>query len=300
MRKSLLISLCLCSFIVTSCSSKTKKQETKTPPQEVTQAQSPAKSDQGEVSKKETPTSKELEDLKITIKKAQAVTQKNEETVTPTVTIKPTEEAHHKYVPRPDSVPAEKALGWLKNGNTRFTKGFFRNDGAAKKDVSRLVKGQNPHSIILSCSDSRVPPEVVFDQKLGEVFVIRTAGESLDNAAIASIEYAVDHLGTQLIVVMGHSNCGAVQAALKTPVGGNAGSPYLTALVADLQPRMQSHLKSVHHSEHYLAESWDNTRGATKDLLEKSKIVRDAVKEGHLRIESALYHLDSGKVEWSQ
>ena len=101
--------------------------------------------------------------------------------------------------------------------------------------------------------------EVVFDQKLGEVFVIRTAGESLDNAAIASIEYAVDHLGTQLIVVMGHSNCGAVQAALKTPVGGNAGSPYLTALVADLQPRMQSHLKSVHHSEHYLAESWDNS-----------------------------------------
>ncbi|MGZ3798075.1 MAG: carbonic anhydrase, partial [Pseudobdellovibrionaceae bacterium] len=126
-------------------------------------------------------------------------------------------------------VNAKTALAWLKNGNTRYLKGTLRKDGQSNKDRERLVTGQKPHTIILSCSDSRVPPEVLFDQKLGEIFVIRTAGEALDNAAIASVEYALEHLGSHLLVVMGHESCGAVKAAFSTLKGEDAGSPALDA-----------------------------------------------------------------------
>lgn len=196
-------------------------------------------------------------------------------------------------------VPADKALGWLVNGNTRYRSGKFRSDGAKAADRERLSSGQKPHTIVLSCSDSRVPPEVVFDQKLGEIFVIRTAGESLDNAAIASIEYAISHLGPNLIVVMGHESCGAVKATLTTPVNGSAGSPALDALVNDLRPHMSSHI-GKNPSNNYVDESWSNVHGVTKDLLQKSQIIRDAVLTGEVKIKAALYYLKSGEVEWSK
>lgn len=194
-------------------------------------------------------------------------------------------------------VPAEKAQGWLKNGNTRFVKGFLRNDGASSKDRLRLAAGQKPHSVILSCSDSRVPPELVFDQKLGEVFVIRTAGEALDNNVIGSIEYAVEHLGSNLVVVMGHESCGAVNAALASLKGSPMGSPALEALVADIKPRVQKYANTT-PSHGLLEETWSNVDGVSKDLLERSAILRDAVASGDVKIVKALYHYDSGLVEW--
>lgn len=230
---------------------------------------------------------KELEDLKISLKKAEAIAKKD----TPV-----TEPEHHRKV---GPVAADKALSWLKNGNGRYLKGFLRKDGAAKKDVERLAAGQAPHSIVLSCSDSRVPPEVVFDQKLGEIFVVRTAGQSLDNAVIASIEYGVQHLGSNLILVMGHTSCGAVKAAMETVAGGDTGSPYINALVAEVQPRLGDRSRGP-ASENLATEGWENARGVTQKLLEKSKIVRDAAKSGSLRLETALYHLKSGQVEWSR
>lgn len=194
-------------------------------------------------------------------------------------------------------VPAEKAQGWLKNGNTRFVKGFLRNDGASSKDRLRLASGQKPHSVILSCSDSRVPPEIVFDQKLGEVFVIRTAGEALDNNVIGSIEYAVEHLGSNLVVVMGHESCGAVNASLASLKGSPMGSPALEALVADIKPRVQKYANTT-PSQGLLEETWSNVDGVSKDLLERSAILRDAVASGDVKIVKALYHYDSGLVEW--
>lgn len=194
-------------------------------------------------------------------------------------------------------VPADKAYGWLKNGNTRFVKGRMRNDGATAKDRTRLAQGQRPHSIVLSCSDSRVPPEVVFDQKLGEVFVVRTAGEALDNNVIGSIEYAVEHLGSNLVVVMGHESCGAVKAALASLKGGSLGSPALDGLVADIKPRVQQYANST-PTHGVLHESWSNVDGVAKDLLERSAILRDAVSSGEVKVVKAMYHLDSGKVEW--
>lgn len=204
------------------------------------------------------------------------------------------EQSHHKP---PEGVEPQKALGWLKNGNRRFVKNFFRNDGAKLSDVERLSTGQKPHSIILSCSDSRVPPEVIFDQKLGEVFVIRTAGEAIDSMVLASIEYAIEHLGSRNLVVLGHTQCGAVKAALATLEGADAGSVHLNKLVKDIHPRI-GHFYKKPTSKNYADEGWANVDGVVKDLVSRSSIIASAVKSGHLMINSALYHIEHGQVEF--
>jgi carbonic anhydrase len=205
------------------------------------------------------------------------------------------EHAEHKREAGP--VKPDQALKWLQNGNKRFMNGTVRRDGATKKDRERLSTGQKPHTIVLSCSDSRVPPELIFDQKLGEIFIIRTAGQSLDFAGIASIEYAVSHLGTNLILVMGHESCGAVKAALGTLKGGDAGSIWLNQLVKDLHPRLKR-FTDLTPTDGVLVESWVNVEGTEKELLEKSEIVRGLVESGEVKIQKALFHLGTGEVEW--
>ncbi len=194
-------------------------------------------------------------------------------------------------------VNSDVALGWLKNGNIRYTHNRLRKDGAGGMDRKKLYEGQHPHSVILSCSDSRVPPELVFDQKLGEVFTVRTAGESLDYAAIASIEYAVEHLGPQLIVVMGHSKCGAVKAAIDTRQGADAGSEHLNKLVKGIHPFLKG-LSRTTASQDLVDEGWANARGVAEDLAEKSKIIKAKLESGELKIVPSLYHLDTGEVKW--
>lgn len=194
-------------------------------------------------------------------------------------------------------VDPDKALGWLKNGNTRFKKHRLRKDGQSMTDIKRLSTGQAPHTIVLSCSDSRVPPEVVFDQKLGEIFVVRNAGEIPDEASVASIEYAIEHLGARLILVMGHTSCGAVKAAIATMGGADAGSPALNALVRDIHPRIAS-FKSTEHAANVQAESWANAKGIAKDLISRSEIIREKVEQGKVKIKSVLYNLADGNVEF--
>lgn len=210
------------------------------------------------------------------------------------------EAAHHEAIHEaPAGVEPEKALSWLKNGNARFLSGGLRKDGQGKQDIIKLSTGQQPHSIVLSCSDSRVPPEVVFDQKLGELFVVRTAGEALASNAIASIEYAIEHLGSRLIVVMGHTSCGAVKAALGTMNGEDAGSSNLNELVKDIHPRISA-FKGKAQSANFQDESWANTRGVGGDLMKRSKLIEEAVKSGKVKIVTSLYHLDSGQVEFDK
>lgn len=203
----------------------------------------------------------------------------------------------HTHARESGPVPAEKSLGWLKNGNIRFTKGTFRADGVSPKDRARLVGGQKPHAVVLSCSDSRVPPEVVFDQKLGEIFVVRTAGQALDNKVIASIEYALGHLGSNLLVVMGHESCGALKATLSALHGADLGSPALNDLATELKPHLQSYADKE-PSDHLLDESWSNVTDVAKELTERSALIRDAVASGEVKIVKAMYHLESGNVEW--
>lgn len=190
-----------------------------------------------------------------------------------------------------------QALEQLKTGNKRFISGKVRKDGASSQNRELLSKGQAPYAIVVSCSDSRVPPEVVFDQKLGEIFVVRSAGQTLDYSEIGSIEYAVSHLGSKLILVMGHESCGAVKAALSTLKGGDAGSPSLNQLVATLHPGLKK-FEGKEMSKGVLEESWTNTNFMASLLIEKSKIIRDAVASGDVKLQTALYHLGTGEVEF--
>jgi carbonic anhydrase len=207
----------------------------------------------------------------------------------------PAHDAH--AAPASASVPADQSLKWLSNGNVRFMKRAFRADGRMAADRKRLLGGQRPHAVVLSCADSRVPPELVFDQALGEIFTIRVAGEALDSSVIASVEYAIAHLGPRLLVVMGHTQCGAVDAALKFKEGQTVGSEALDKLAADIRPRLKT-VTTEKTSPNLEVESALNADGVARDLVKRSDIVRKKVESGELVIKAALYRMDSGKVSF--
>ena len=186
------------------------------------------------------------------------------------------------------SVNASEALERLKKGNENFV-----ND-AEKVDVSAstrdgLTGGQSPYAIILSCADSRVLPESIFDANAGEIFVCRVAGNIANTSSIASIEYAVAHLGTKLIVVLGHESCGAVGAAL---AGGDNGYN-LNHLVSHITPALA---KSDSTEVNDVVRV--NAQLNAEELVNRSSIISNAVNNGGLEIRSAFYNLGSGKVDF--
>ncbi|MDZ4676765.1 MAG: carbonic anhydrase [Oligoflexia bacterium] len=195
------------------------------------------------------------------------------------------------------TVNADAAIELLKSGNTRFYKNRMRKDGNSTDDRKRLTKGQHPHTIVLSCSDSRVPPEHVFDQALGEIFTIRVASEAIDSSVLASVEFAVENLGSKLILVMGHTSCGAIKAALNAKEGESNGSPSLDKLIGDIKPRISSAARGPAETD-VAEEASINAKGVARDLAKRSKILEAKISTGKLKIASALYYLDTGKVDF--
>lgn len=286
--------LTLSAVVLCACSSSETKTD-QTQPAVETKAEA---KNESKAAEKVEPTMS-TEQMKVEIKKNEQTSPAVAEMAPPTTVPAVTHSAHeHKELPKLTGPAPAKAYGWLKNGNTRYLKGFLRKDGQSKKDIQRLVAGQNPHTVVLSCSDSRVPPELVFDQKLGEIFVVRTAGEALDSVALGSIEYAVEHLGARLILVMGHTSCGAVKAAIATMDGSSTGSYHIDQIVKNIQPRIKSSLHESAPAANVKTQSWANAQGVAKDLTDRSMLLFQYVKEGQLEIKSALYNLDSGKVDF--
>lgn len=195
-------------------------------------------------------------------------------------------------------MPARAAIEELRSGNQRFVEGKMTALRRDAKTRTELASGQKPSSIVVSCSDSRVPPEVLFDQGLGDIFVIRTAGQVLDPAPIASIEYAVAHLGTRLIVIMGHESCGAVGAALSTPTGQSAGSVDLDRLVAKIKPHIGSFRPSV-NDKLLRGPVKANASGIARELVRRSQIVRSKLQSQDISLVTAIYSLSSGQVEFN-
>lgn len=190
-------------------------------------------------------------------------------------------------------------LSILKQGNARFVRSKGTQSSTSQKDRDNLLNGQKPKSIILSCSDSRISPEIIFDQKLGEMFVVRTAGEALDSVSIASIEYAVEHLGTKLLVVLGHEDCGAIKAAVKSLDGKSLGSKNLDKLAGDIRPRIKKIMKGkTSASPMYADEAIENAKGIVKELKDRSKIIKEKEEKGELNIVYGIYHLKSGVVNF--
>lgn len=193
-------------------------------------------------------------------------------------------------IPAPAQVPADRIWNELASGNGRFVSGKSEpaNLIARRKE---LAKTQNPRVAVLSCADSRVPPEIVFNQGLGDLFVVRSAGESADPLAVGSLEYAVEHLGTVVIVVMGHESCGAVKAACS---GEKPGSPNLDAVVTPIVASCTKVEKSK--PETFELAARDHVHSVAQELLAKSVILKKAADEGKLKIMEAYYSLDTGEV----
>jgi len=192
----------------------------------------------------------------------------------------------------PAGVTADEALRRLERGNARFVAGQLTGTTPASVADSRrkVAQGQKPFAIIVGCSDSRVGPEVVFDQKVGDIFVVRTAGEVVDPVGLGSIEYAVAHLGSPLIVVLGHERCGAVSAA----VSGAKEPGHIATVLKAIQP-------AVRATKGQAGDPVENAVRAqaldvAAQLQASGPILKEAVQSGKLKIVAARYDLDSGKV----
>ena len=188
-----------------------------------------------------------------------------------------------------------EALQLLRDGNKRFVSG-----GLAVKDTGEtrreelVSKGQKPFAIIITCSDSRVPPELIFDQALGDLFVIRTAGNVVDQIGVGSAEYAVEHLEVPLLVVLGHEKCGAVQAT----VDGGEAPGGIAAIVAKIMPSAQkARAAGASGSDLYEECCLENVKATIKDIME-SHIVKHFIKDGKLTVIGAKYYLSSGEVKF--
>lgn len=183
----------------------------------------------------------------------------------------------------------------LISGNVRYVSGNLQEKDlseAKRKDLSE--NGQKPFAIVLTCSDSRVAPELVLDQGLGDIFVVRTAGNVVDPITIGSIEYGVEHLHTPLIMVLGHEKCGAVKAAVEAgdeKVEGNLG-----VIIEKIRPSVQK-AKAAGVTGVDLPEKAadENIKAVAKELEEQSPIIKDAVKKGYVKIVGVKYDLDNGK-----
>lgn len=191
----------------------------------------------------------------------------------------------------------DQALENLKSGNARFAEGkrTYPHQDAAR--IQEVVKGQHPYATIISCSDSRVPVEFLFDAGVGDLFIIRVAGNVCDTDEIGSIEYGTGHLGTPVLVVLGHTACGAVTAVVKkAEVGGS-----IPKLVDNIIPAVEK-AKKEHPNlkdDALIAEAITaNVWQGIEDLFRRSEEVRHLAKEGKLKVVGATYHLDTGKVEW--
>ena len=207
----------------------------------------------------------------------------------------------NSHLPRPET--AEQALEMLKQGNARFVENV-QNPQSTLLASNALTHVHEPFAIILGCSDARVPAEIVFDQGLGDLFVIRVAGNVVAPSQIGSVEFAAEKFGTKLVVVLGHSHCGAVTACVETLINPDQQfSPNLRSIVDRIRPSVYN----LH--EIYTANGQDidaqelinrgikaNVRMSVTQLKHGSRILEDAVNTGSLIIVGAVYDLDTGKV----
>ena len=192
--------------------------------------------------------------------------------------------------PAPPALSPDAALNKLLQGNQRYIRHKEQHPDETLARRKELVSTQHPFAVILSCADSRVPPELVFDQGLGDLFVIRVAGNIVDDAVLASIEYAVEHTGTKLVVVLAHESCGAVTAAVE---GGKAPG-HLSALVAAIQPSVEATANLSGDRIHLCV--LENSRRVARQIRQSEPLLKEAVDRNELKVVAADYALDTGKV----
>ncbi|MGD9577238.1 MAG: carbonic anhydrase [Syntrophorhabdus sp.] len=184
-----------------------------------------------------------------------------------------------------------QSLKKLLDGNRRCATCKQQNPRQDAKRRKEVTKGQKPFAVIVGCSDSRIPPELIFDQGLGDLFVVRLAGNIVDALALGSIEYAVEHLGTKLVVVLGHGKCGAVTAAAQS-----ADAPgHVSAIVKAIQPA----IKKVQKMPGDLVDNAirANTSLVVGKIKTSKPILAEMVEKGEIEVIGAYYNIETGAVE---
>ena len=197
--------------------------------------------------------------------------------------------------PVPVAITPEDALERLREGNRRFVKG----DGnAVRKWQPTLVAGQAPFAVVLGCADSRAPAEYVFDQGLGDLFVIRVAGNIIAPSLAGSVEFAASQFGTRLVVVMGHTHCGAVRATVRALTHADGpDSRNIQSIVDRIAPHVYELVEKEHGSPELLANAVRiNALASANDLRSSSELLHQYVEEGRVRIVAAVYDLATGVV----
>jgi carbonic anhydrase len=191
-----------------------------------------------------------------------------------------------------ESSNTDKILRRLAEGNLRYISSRMEHPNQGEDRRAEVSKGQHPVAVIVGCSDSRIPPEIVFDQGLGDLFVIRVAGNIVDDLGLGSIEYAVDHLGVALVVVLGHGKCGAVSATVE----GGAAHGHIGSIVRAIGPALE-------RARALVGDLTDNTIRANVGLVagqirSSQPILARLNAEGKLTVAGAYYDIESGKVDF--
>jgi carbonic anhydrase len=192
---------------------------------------------------------------------------------------------------------ATEALSRLKEGNQRFADGKTRHAHTSADWRKQLVNDQKPFATILGCSDSRVPVELVFDQGFGDLFVVRVAGNVIAPDVVGSLAYAVAHLATPLVVVVGHEGCGAVTAAVQALEGSNKEPPGIKALVELIEPGLPKTLKGDNPSQRINSAVEANVRWSITQLARLPK-AKKAIEKKQITLLGAVYELGTGRVRF--
>ena len=199
-------------------------------------------------------------------------------------------------------ISAQEALEHLREGNRRFVDGDRTlNTLLTQGRRDELVANQAPVAVILGCSDSRVPVEIVFDQGLGELFVIRVAGNIVAPSQIGSVEFAAERLGTRLVVVLGHTRCGAVRATLEDLEKGGANLWNMNSIVARIRPSVEELLSTdLKHDHEALVDRAvrSNVRASTNQLRHGSDVLERLIRSNGLKVVGAEYSLETGVVDF--
>lgn len=191
-----------------------------------------------------------------------------------------------------EGMPAHQALEKLQEGNARFVSALLTHPGQDPRRRLEVARGQHPFAAILCCSDSRVPPEIIFDQGLGDLFVVRVAGNVVNQDNLGSLEYAVEHLHTRLILVLGHQRCGALQAAL----GGQEVPGNLGVLLAQLRPAVE--MARAEGGDLLGSAILWNIRLSAQAIRNSEPVLAPEIREGEVVVQGAQYNLDDGRVEF--
>jgi carbonic anhydrase len=192
--------------------------------------------------------------------------------------------------------PADVGLKKLVDGNRRFMRGEAHFPTVCKETLADLAKGQQPFATILGCSDSRVPPELIFDANFGELFIVRVAGNIISPEVMGSLQYAGAHLRTPLFVVLGHEGCGAVKAALRTKLEGHEHHSRIQTLIDNILPGLSEVSSYLPEQERLTTAVEANVRWSIHQILETPE-GQNAMKAG-IRLVGAVYEIASGHVRW--